>query len=73
MAYLAGLATREPANADEAFRKKLLDRGEDPLPFGVKALRRSLDLVIDYALAQKLIPRRYTVDELFDPRVRDLD
>ncbi len=71
-AYLDDLRTREPANADEAFRKSLLARGGDPLPFGVDALRTSLDLVIEYALAQKLIPRRYTVDELFDPRVRDL-
>lgn len=71
-AYLDDLRGRAPANADEAFRKKLLDRGVDPLPYGVDALRPSLDVVIDYALAQKLIPRRYTVDELFDPRVRGL-
>ncbi len=71
-AYLAGLRTREPANADEKFRKRLLDAGKDPLPFGVEPLRHSLDLVIDYALAQKLIPRRYTAEDLFDPRVRDL-
>jgi 4,5-dihydroxyphthalate decarboxylase len=48
------------------------DRGEDPLPFGIEALRTSLTVVIDYALAQKLIPRRYAVEELFDPRTRDL-
>jgi 4,5-dihydroxyphthalate decarboxylase len=71
-AYLADLRGRAPANADEAFRTKLLDRGVDPLPFGVEALRPSLELVIDYALAQRLIPRRYAVDELFDPRVRGL-
>jgi 4,5-dihydroxyphthalate decarboxylase len=64
-AYLDELRERAPMNADETFRKDLLDRGVDPLPFGVDALRPSLDLVIDYALAQKLIPRRYTVDELF--------
>jgi len=71
-AYLDDLRAREPANADEAFRKRLLQRGGDPLPFGIDALRDSLDLVIDYALAQKLIPRRYTVDDLLDPRVRGL-
>jgi 4,5-dihydroxyphthalate decarboxylase len=69
--YLDGLRGRDAA-PDEGFRKKLLDRGDDPLPFGIEPLRRSLELVIDYALAQKLIPRRYTVDELFDPRVRNL-
>jgi 4,5-dihydroxyphthalate decarboxylase len=71
-AYLDDLRAREPVNADEAFRKQLLARGDDPLPYGIDALRHSLELVIEYALAQKLIPRRYTVDELFDPRVRDL-
>ena len=71
-AYLDDLRTREPQGADEVFRKKLLDRGVDPIPYGVEALRPSLALVIDYALAQKLIPRRYEVDELFDPRVRNL-
>jgi 4,5-dihydroxyphthalate decarboxylase len=44
----------------------------DPLPIGVEALRGSLELIIDYALAQHLIPRRFTVDELFDPRVRSI-
>jgi 4,5-dihydroxyphthalate decarboxylase len=70
--YLDDLRGRDATNADETFRKKLLARGEDPLPLGVPALEKSLALVIDYALAQKLIPRRYTVEELFDPRVRDL-
>jgi len=68
-AYLDPLRTREPANADEAFRKKLLERGQDPVPFGVERLHHSLETVIDYALAQKLIPRRFSVEELFDPRV----
>ena len=71
-AYLAELRGREPVGADEAYRKRMLLAGGDPLPFGVEALRRSLEVVIDYALAQKLIPRRYAVDELFDPRTRDL-
>lgn len=39
----------------------------DPVPFGVEANRKSLDLIIDYAAQQALIPRRFSVDELFDP------
>ena len=39
----------------------------DPVPFGVQANRKSLDLIIDYAAQQALIPRRFPVDELFDP------
>jgi 4,5-dihydroxyphthalate decarboxylase len=71
-AYLADLKTRPAANPDEAYRKEMLMAGGDPLPFGIDALRTSLTTVIDYALAQKLIPRKYGVEELFDPRTRDL-
>jgi 4,5-dihydroxyphthalate decarboxylase len=38
----------------------------DPLRFGVEANRRSLEVVIDYCVRQKLIPRKFSVDELFD-------
>jgi 4,5-dihydroxyphthalate decarboxylase len=38
----------------------------DPLRFGVEANRKSLEIIIKYALEQKLIPRRFSVDELFD-------
>ena len=72
MRAVTGLPLGEAVGADEAYRKRMLLEGRDPLPFGVEPLRRSLEVVIDYALAQKLIPRRYAVDELFDPRTRDL-
>jgi 4,5-dihydroxyphthalate decarboxylase len=42
------------------------------LPYGVEAMRKSLDVMIGYALQQGLIPRRYTVDELFDDTTRVL-
>ena len=35
-------------------------------PFGLEANRRNLDAAIDCVYGQKLIPRRYAVDELFD-------
>ena len=38
----------------------------DPWRFGIDANRRSLEIVIDYSFRQKLIPRIYSVDELFD-------
>jgi 4,5-dihydroxyphthalate decarboxylase len=38
----------------------------DPWRFGVEANRRSLEIVIDYSYRQKLIPRKFSVDELFD-------
>jgi 4,5-dihydroxyphthalate decarboxylase len=37
----------------------------DPWRFGVEENRRSIEIVIDYSYRQKLIPRKFTVDELF--------
>ncbi|WP_407150835.1 ABC transporter substrate-binding protein [Bradyrhizobium sp. ORS 86] len=45
----------------------------DPLPFGVEANRKPLELIIDYCVQQALIPRRLQVDELFDDTTRDLN
>jgi 4,5-dihydroxyphthalate decarboxylase len=42
------------------------------LKFGVEANRPSLEMIIDIAYDQKLIPRRYDVDELFDDTTRTL-
>jgi 4,5-dihydroxyphthalate decarboxylase len=64
-AYLADLGTRPARDPDEAYRKDMLVAGGDPLPFGIDALRTSLRVVIDYAFAQKVIPRKYAVEELF--------
>jgi 4,5-dihydroxyphthalate decarboxylase len=38
----------------------------DPWRFGVERNRRSLEIIIDYSFRQKLIPRMFSVDELFD-------
>jgi len=47
-------------------------KDRDAIRFGVEANRRSLEIIIEYALAQQLIPRRFTVDELFDDTTRSL-
>ncbi len=44
----------------------------DPLPMGLDAVRDALTLVIEYAVQQKLIPRRFSVDELFNDTTRAL-
>ena len=44
----------------------------DASPFGLEANRRNLEVAIDYVHRQKLIPRRYRVDELFDDVTRVL-
>lgn len=42
----------------------------DFVPFGVDAVRKPLELIIAYAAQQALIPRRFSVDELFDDTTR---
>jgi 4,5-dihydroxyphthalate decarboxylase len=44
----------------------------DPYRFGVEACRPVLEVIIDYCHSQQLIPRRISVDELFDDTTRRL-
>ena len=44
----------------------------DTLPFGFNAVKPALDLMSSYALEMKIIPRRYSVEELFDDMTRAL-
>ncbi len=42
-------------------------KGTDMRPIGIDAIRPSLELVIDLAAQQQIIPKTFTVDELFAP------
>jgi len=44
----------------------------DPWRFGVENNRRSLEMIIDYSFRQKLIARKFAVDEMFDDCTRAL-
>jgi 4,5-dihydroxyphthalate decarboxylase len=44
----------------------------DTTPFGLEANRHNLEVAIDYTYRQKLIPRAFAVDELFDDVTRSL-
>jgi 4,5-dihydroxyphthalate decarboxylase len=50
----------------------LTGKAIDMLPFGVEAAGKSISIVSQYAHEQKLIPRRYTIDEIFDAKMREL-
>jgi len=45
----------------------------DPVQFGVEHVRPSLELIVKYSVQQKLIPRRFEVNELFDELTRGLN
>jgi 4,5-dihydroxyphthalate decarboxylase len=44
----------------------------DPLRIGIEQNRKSLETIVDYALRQKLLTRRFAVDELFADAARIL-
>jgi 4,5-dihydroxyphthalate decarboxylase len=75
VAVKATLSRSQPDVVQETYRmlaesKRLAGlpaAGElDTTPFGVEANRRNLEVAIEYAYRQRLIPRRFTVDELLD-------
>jgi 4,5-dihydroxyphthalate decarboxylase len=64
----ASVLDSHPWLADEVLRllsESQAKGGKDPFPFGVEANRKSLELIIQYSFQQQLIPRPYSVDELF--------
>jgi len=75
------LSKSEPEAVREIYRllaeskkaAKLPKPGEfDTNPFGLEANRRSLEVVIDTVYQQRMIPRRFAVEELFDDVTRKL-
>jgi len=64
--YLAKLAKNGPQDAEDnkwVVMQQLV--GPDPLPYGLEANIKSINALIDYAVTQKLISRRYAPEELF--------
>jgi 4,5-dihydroxyphthalate decarboxylase len=66
--YLKELAAGriEPMTKMDKMMKRVMDMtGKDPLPYGIEPNRKALETIIQYAHEQKIIPRRYEVEELF--------
>jgi len=76
----ASLSRSQPRVVEEVYRLLAESKqaagspadGLDTTPFGVEAIRRPLEVAIDQVVRQGLIPRRFTVDELFDDVTRRL-
>ena len=68
------LADQRPDVLREIYRmlvesKKLAPTSPDGIdfhPMGVEANRKALELMVQYSVEQQIIPRAFTVDELFD-------
>jgi 4,5-dihydroxyphthalate decarboxylase len=67
------LSNKHPDAVREVHRLLLKAAKKDPRPrFSADEIRRSLGMIIDYTAQQGLIPRTFTVDELFDDVTRPL-
>jgi 4,5-dihydroxyphthalate decarboxylase len=61
----------KPTEVDEVHKKVMAITG-DPLPYGVEPNRKVIEELIGHALAQGIITKPVTVDELFVPSTRGL-
>jgi 4,5-dihydroxyphthalate decarboxylase len=75
------LARSRPETVREVYRMLLAGKraaglpkpgGFDMQPFGFEACRPALQMIIDYCVQQRLIARRFAVEELFDDTTRAL-
>lgn len=72
----AALSARRPDVVRDIYRQLVASKqaaGATPgLRFGIEPNRQALALIIDYAVEQAILPRRLSVDELFDDTTRAL-
>jgi 4,5-dihydroxyphthalate decarboxylase len=68
--YLQRLSASGPSSDDDELKLRLKGIvGGDPLPYGVALNRKGIETLAQYAFQQKLLPKLYRVEDLFDPSV----
>jgi len=66
--YTDQLKSEKGDTADDKKYRGLASIVGDPLPYGLKANRASIEALMSYALQQKLIPERMPLEQAFvDP------
>lgn len=60
-------AVAYPATPAQLWLRDLV--GDEPYPYGLEANRAPIEMLLKFAARQKLIPRAYRIDELFDMNV----
>ena len=70
VAYLARLKANGPNGRDEEADVRLQEVVGDPLPIGVEANRKGLEMIVDYANRQQIIKSRFSPEELFSANTR---
>jgi 4,5-dihydroxyphthalate decarboxylase len=61
------------ASEDQALAQLRPLVGDDPLPYGLARNRKALEAVIQFAQAQKILPRQVRPEEVFASNTLDLD
>ncbi len=69
---LRGGAVTDPSPADQLHLRVMEATGQDPLPYGIEPNRAMLDLLLDYAVSQRILPAPVPVETLFAPGTLDL-
>ena len=64
--YLKNMQANEMTSWDKAATANAKVVG-DPFPFGIENNRKALEAITQFAFDQKMVPRKYTVEELFVP------
>ncbi len=55
----------QPTKTDQTYKKVMEITGKDPLPYGIEPNRKMIEAILQYATEQKIIPRPFTVEDLF--------
>lgn len=61
-----------PSAADRMYARVLEITGADPLPYGIEPNRAMLETLMGYAREQRILPRSYSLEELFAPETTRL-
>jgi len=72
--YLDRLNTKGASSADDELKLRLMGIvAGDPLPYGIRPNRKAIETIARFAFDQKMMPKHYRVEDLFDPAVIDLE
>jgi 4,5-dihydroxyphthalate decarboxylase len=69
LAHLAAGQNLSPADETAIALKQVVG---DPFPFGVAANRKALETIVQFAAEQQVIPKKFTMNELFAPNALEL-
>ena len=70
LTHLDGAQNLSPADEASIALKQVVG---DPFPFGVKRNRKALETIVQFAVDQQVLPRKFAVEELFAPGTLDLE